>query len=430
MLEPIIANLGWGMADRVIQMAVALAVGIQVVRYLGPENYGIFAAGVAVIGMAQAVASLGLRLVVVRQLLDAPEDEPAILGSAAMLLAGSSLVSVALLGGLAASSLMEPEMAAVTAILSVSIMVIPLADTFRFRFAARLEEKYVAIGQSVALLVSAAIRIGLIVFARDLWLFAVALSLEAVIRGGLFFWFFHRGGGRMSGWKPRWRRVRGLLAESSPLLVAVVASTCYQKLDTAMLKMMAGNESAGIYGAAARLSEVFYFIPLVLGTSLLPSIFNARKRNPALYRRRLQGYLQLSAAIAYCLCAGVTLAGPLLVKALFGSAYDASANVLMIHAWAAVPFFLGWARQEFFTAEGMFRVFMPVSLGGALVNLLLNLWLIPVAAETGAAIATLISYILTYLVSSFLIKASREFGWMQLRSLAFPIPSLRNLSMT
>ena len=101
----------------------------------------------------------------------------------------------------------------------------------------------------------------------------------------------------------------------------------------------------------------------------------------------------------------------------------------MIHTWAAVPFFLGWARQEFFTAEGLLKLTMPVTVAGAILNAGLNFWLIPHWQEIGAAIATLISYSVAYVVTSFVFRRSRPFGFMQLRALVNPIPSLRNLSV-
>ena len=93
-----------------------------------------------------------------------------------------------------------------------------------------------------------------------------------------------------------------------------------------------------------------------------------------------------------------------------------------------MPFFLGWARQEFLTAEGLLKLSLPVTLAGAVLNAGLNLWLIPLWQEVGAAVATLASYFVAYVATSFLFRKTREIGWMQLRALVYPIPSFRNLN--
>ena len=74
-LGKIVSNLGWRLADRALHFTVALTVGIQVVRFLGPEQFGLFATGLAALGMAQAVAGLSLRPIVVGSLLEEKEAE-------------------------------------------------------------------------------------------------------------------------------------------------------------------------------------------------------------------------------------------------------------------------------------------------------------------------------------------------------------------
>ena len=427
-LGQIVSNLGWRFADRALHLAVALTVGIQVVRYLGPEQFGLFATGLAALGMAQAVAGLSLRPVVVRSLLENPKDEPEILGSSAVLIAISSAVSFALLGVVAfTASLSEPSLGFLLLILATTLCLTPLLDPLNHRFQANLTEKYSVIAANTGLLVSAAIRIGLILLVADLAWFAIALAVETLIRAAICFVCFKKTGGVLLSWRPRLERVRAMFLETAPLLIALIASIFYHRLDTVMLKLMAGNASAGIYGAAARLSEVFYFIPAALGASLLPSIFSASKKEPALYRARLQSYLKLSAAIAYALALIITLSGPAVVGFLYGKEYAAASGVLVIHTWAAVPFFLGWARQEFFTAEGLLKLTLPVTLAGAVLNVGLNFWLIPLWHEVGAAVATLVSYLVAYFITSFFFRRSRAFGFMQLRALIHPIPSFRNL---
>ena len=49
------------------------------------------------------------------------------------------------------------------------------------------------------------------------------------------------------------------------------------KIDQVMIKEMLGAEAVGQYAAAVRLSEVWYFIPIIIASSLFPAIVILKK---------------------------------------------------------------------------------------------------------------------------------------------------------
>jgi O-antigen/teichoic acid export membrane protein len=65
--------------------------------------------------------------------------------------------------------------------------------------------------------------------------------------------------------------------------------------------------------------------------------------------------------------------------------------------------------------------FLFISSGlGALVNVALNLILIPQYGGMGAAVATVVSYAFEGLFACFLYRPVRRNGWMMLKALAMP----------
>ena len=52
----------------------------------------------------------------------------------------------------------------------------------------------------------------------------------------------------------------------------------YMKIDQVMIKQMLGADQVGLYAAAVRLSEVWYFIPIVITASVFPAIIPATTR--------------------------------------------------------------------------------------------------------------------------------------------------------
>jgi O-antigen/teichoic acid export membrane protein len=90
--------------------------------------------------------------------------------------------------------------------------------------------------------------------------------------------------------------------------------------------------------------------------------------------------------------------------------------MLSIHIWSGVFVFLGIASSQYLLAEGYTKIAFYRTAAGALVNILLNLWLIPKYAGIGASIATLIACAVSTFYLLFIPK-TRQQGIMMLKSL-------------
>jgi len=121
-------------------------------------------------------------------------------------------------------------------------------------------------------------------------------------------------------------------------------------------------------------------------------------------------------AAAIALALPLSLLAAFIVRLLYGEPYAESAGVLAIHAWASVFVYLGMASSSYLLAEDLTIVSLYRTLLGAVVNIGLNLLLIPRYGIQGAAWATVISAsVATYAV---LLDARTRFaGVMMLRAL-------------
>jgi PST family polysaccharide transporter len=241
-----------------------------------------------------------------------------------------------------------------------------------------------------------------------LWYFAVTYVVECWTVLVITLVMFCRNGGRVKGWTWSTARAAHLLRESWFELASQLALLLLFRLDTIMVQAMRGAEDAGIYGAAVKVSEVLYFLPATLGGSCLSALVTLRRRDPLRYQRRVSEYLALTVIAAMGCAALLAIVAPSLVAVLFGQSFAASAPILVVHAWAFVPFAIGTARTIYFTAEGRLWVNLPSVVTAVLLNALLNWWWIPIYGGTGAAWATLIAYTAAWVLSSFLLPAARD----------------------
>ena len=292
---------------------------------------------------------------------------------------------------------------------------------------AHLHARASVLAQWVALAVGAAWRIILILSGAGLVMFAwVAVAEMALVALGVELAARRLGQPRLARGINRVPPYE-LLREALPLLLSGLAVALYLRIDVVMLRSLAGVEAAGIYAAAVRISELWYFVPLALASSLLPEILRSRADGPAAYARKLQQFYDLNAAVALTAAALTALIAGQIVAWAYGPAFAAAAAVLRWHAWAAVFVFLGVVRGQFLVNENLGWFYFGATGTGAVLNIALNFWLIPLNGPLGAAQATLVSYAVASWLSSWFSPAVRATAVMQSRALLIPFRAWRYL---
>jgi O-antigen/teichoic acid export membrane protein len=197
------------------------------------------------------------------------------------------------------------------------------------------------------------------------------------------------------------------------------------KIDQIMLGQMVGDEAVGIYSAAVRISEVWYFIPMTIVASVFPAIFEAKKRSEMQYYQRLQHLYDLMVWLSVCVALPMTFLSTLVVTLLFGEAYTESGPVLAIHIWAAVFVFLDVASGKWFLAENRQILRIQKTALGAVANVFLNLVLIPDLGPVGAGLATVFSYGIAAFLSDVLQRETRTMFFMKTNALNLPVSFIR-----
>ena len=75
------ANTSWLLGECVFRMVVSLFVGIYVARYLGPERFGLLSYALSFVWLFSSLASFGLDDILVRELVQRPEQRNNLLGT-------------------------------------------------------------------------------------------------------------------------------------------------------------------------------------------------------------------------------------------------------------------------------------------------------------------------------------------------------------
>jgi O-antigen/teichoic acid export membrane protein len=402
-------NTSWMFGEQVLRIFAGLFVGIFVARYLGPEQFGIFSYAGAFVALFGTIARLGLDGIVVRDLVNHPQDRDVYLGTAFWLKLIGALLTLGLLAMAVQFTSNNPTTNLYIFIIA-SGLVFQSFDVVEFYFQSRVLSRYVSICRLVQLALSSTLKLYFVFTQADLFWFVMISLVDQISLGlslifaywrqkiGSFFWRFDLG------------TAKEMLRNSWPLILSGIAVGLYMRIDQIMIKEMLGEREVGLYSAAVRLSEAWYFVPVIITASLFPAIVNAKRISQELYNKRLQRLYSIMIFLAVGVALPVTFLAKSIVVMLYGTHYQDAGIVLSIHIWAGIFVGLGVANGQWFLAENLQRLATLNTLIGAAVNVTLNYFLIPVYGITGVAFATFVSYGVSAYLTLFLhIKTRGRF---------------------
>jgi len=289
-------------------------------------------------------------------------------------------------------------------------------DTIDLWFQSQVESKYSVIVKNAVFIAMALLKVGLILGRAPLTAFAWAILAEAALGAYFLLVVFRWRKQDDRAWRADRQLAVAMMRDGWPLILSGLTVMIYMRIDQIMLGQLGDTRAVGVFTAASRLSEVWYFIPVALVSSVMPGIIAAKEAGEDVYYRKLTWFFRVNVALALAIVIPMTFFARPLVVALYGTAYAQAGPILAIHIWGAVFVFLGMAQHPWFIAENQTRLAMSRTMGGAVVNVALNLVLIPRFGGIGAAIASLVAQMSSNLFMNYVDRRTRHLFWIMVRS--------------
>ena len=220
-------------------------------------------------------------------------------------------------------------------------------------------------------------------------------------------------------WKFSTQYAKELLRKCWYVAISGLMVTIYMRIDQVMLgSMLPDKTQNGIYSAAVKIAEMWYFVPLAVIASFKPNIMKCKNmQNESEYERLMQRLYDLVAIIGIVCAIGITIVAPLAIQILYGAEYSQSAQILSISVWAGLFATLGSARSIWLVMENLQKYTLIYTLAGAITNIVLNAILIPSYGAFGAAFATLIAQCVSNIIALFPFKKTRKSSIMIIKSI-------------
>jgi PST family polysaccharide transporter len=422
--RPSAQNFVWLIADRGLRLAIGVLVSSWSARYLGVANFGLLNYALALVAIFAGIIPLGMDGLVVREII---RNESAagqwvgtvmgFRGMVATLCAGFSIVGTMLIRpGDAATYVATLKVVTIFAICTIAQSM----ESGELLFQARIQMRRLILPRLGLFFVMNVMKIGLIVMGMSVFWFAMLTGLEMVVSGTLTLIFVRRALGKGNPLGFSFSRGWKLLHESWPLALSGLAVIIYMKVGMVIVGKLLGDAALGIYAAGIRIPDSGNFIPMVLASSLLPSLIKNRELGPEAYEKALMRFFRINVLIALAVCIPITVGAPWIVNILFHRAYDGAIPVMMIYVWSFLFVFLGVARTQYLLNERLTKLSLLFSVVGLIVNLVCNFLFIPRFGVVGAAAATVVSQMGSAFLASFIVPATRRLARLQALALVTP----------
>lgn len=418
------------LGDKLVKLAAGAVLTIFVARMLGASELGVYSIVMAWSAFLVPITSLGLNNIVVRQMVK--HDN----GHAAMTMLYSAVtlrLLLGLLGGslmLLAFYLLYPAMFSGNTAIAIPVLFLLQAffGFLLFEFYLNFQGTFrsTAYAKSMISLFSFAIKLALLYSGFGIASLLLVTGIEFFVVAIAQYWLYRvkhqpyqEGEQRWPRYHPRWfnwQQAKQLLKRSSWLWLSGIVSVIYLKIDIVMLGAMAGTEQAGIYAAASRLSELWYVFPATLAARYYPDMIKAHQQGWTPYYVKLRRYAGLFFGSALVIALVMSFTAPWIISLLFGDGFAAAVEVLRIHIWAGCFVFVRYLISQHLLITEQEPLSLLSHGIGALLNVGLNLWLIPTMGIVGAAWATLISYAYASFLFLFFARSTRSQLWQLLKT--------------
>lgn len=362
-------------------------------RVLGPFGFGVYSTGASLVEVGRIIAGAGLDYLVAREVASDPSRASKVASHAAAVKVATGAVTYVVLIGAVLALDYPPAVLGVVLVLGTALFFENLSDVLDavFQGTERMQVTTQAFAvSSFFLLVSGAVALwGGLGLRGYVICFAASFALRFLVmviagqRSGVV--TLRARGLEMT-------ELRRMIRRGVPLLGATVLALVFHRMDILMLGKMVTAQEVGLYAAAVRVVDVVVLLPRVLATAVYPAL---RKRTDVDLPSAVE-LISQATRISLVLCSvvglGVWVLAPFALRVMGDVEFLPATDALRILSWGIV--LQGGAHMvaRLLLALEAERDFALVAAVSLLLNLVLNLVLIPRMGIEGAAVATLASY--------------------------------------
>ena len=402
-VQKVAKNTGIVIVGDLVFKIISLIVVIYLARYLGTVGFGKYSFVFAYLAFFNIITDLGLQQILVREMARDVSIAPKLIGNAYIIrsiLAAFSIV----LSMIVISFMSYPTDTTICIyIATFTLLFISFSDFYATIFQANLRMEYNIVAKLTFKILSAGLILWIIfVLQGTLTQIILVLVFSEMVKTLINYSFSRKFV------RPKFEIDFGLwkylFKECLPLALSSVIWVIYHQTDKVMLSLMMGDAPVGIYSAAYGLCNPFLIIPGALMISLFPlmsTYFKSSKEKLIKSYTLGNKYLLI---VMLPIAIGVTLLSNKIILLIYGTEFIYSTTVLQILIWSIVFGSVNSVLLNLLVSINRQKLNTWSMSICAIVNVVLNLILIPILSYNGAAIATVATNVVLLIASFYFVS--------------------------
>lgn len=358
---------------------------VIIVRELSQDDYGKFAFVVSVMAIVGFVADLKLSREVLVSLFDGEDD---VIASYVGLRLAVGIVSYGILVAVAVLGPYPEVILGAAAVGGLTLIVLSVANAVRLLFEARLWMRSLAMAQFWGVVAQFLVIVGLV--AADLA--TVVTLMWALVANAavtlVYMVLVARGQTRL---KPsrHGRQWKVWLREAAPLSLGVALDTVYYKVDMVMLSIIGTFAATGMYSVGYKFADLLgTAVPWAIMTPALTVLVRSWPGDRPTFHRTFRHAFLLVSVAGVMAAVGFGLVASPVIRTVYDEKYAPAGTAAILLVVGQVLHFYTALFITTLIAVKRNALYPIAALVGLVVNVGLNLFLIPRYSFNGAAAAT------------------------------------------
>jgi len=419
----VIKNTGALLLGNIFSKFCSLAFWVVAARHIGVSQFGKFSFALSFAVSFLVLGDLGLNIVAVREVAADKSLASKYLGNIVIL---KMIVSAILLGTIfiTITLLNYPlDTTRVVYIIGISIFFTFFSTALRWSFHAFQKMEYdalVHIAGGILLLTLCFITLYL---RKGLIGFALAHCSTSIFVFCLIFFITVKKFA-----KPKlgidWGLWKYLIPAAIPVGLVTILCTLRVNIDTVMLSLLKGDAPVGWYNAGVKLVKVLELIPSMFTLALFPVMVDFYKTSSDSLRMVFSKSIEYMFLLAVPIAVGITVLADKIIFLIWGAEFSQAVPALQILVWRAAIFFLSIVTCWCLYTINKQKIPMYIYTAGIIINISINLILIPKLSYIGVAIAGVITESIIAALLFFFAFRSLRVNPFHFRMLKITIASL------
>lgn len=400
--QTVFKNTFWLGISEAVSRVLRMILMIYVARILGATEYGKFTFALAFISLFSIVYESGLPLIITREFSGETEREEEFYSvlSLKIVLSLGALILILIGSFFVTPDRVVKEVILILAIFSLISSFLVVIYAF-FQSRQRMEYQALATILQAAIVTPVGIFVLLsfpsVINLSYSYLFSSVVALIFV----LFFSHFKVLPLRILWQKTVWQK---FLKMSWPVAFITLFGLIYTYISSVMMGYMGYLTETGWYNAAYNIVQVVLLPAGLISTSFYPVLSKFFKESQEKFRDTLQDQMKVMILLAFPIVTGGMALAPKIITFIYGLNFSPSVLAFQILIIIAGFVFLSSPFHFLFIAINQQKKIFYINAVGAVMNIVLNLFLIPRFTLYGAATATLITYFIMFILVIFAAK--------------------------